>query len=60
MRKGKIDSDIHVRSIICKGEILGNIIAEERVEIFSSGKVYGDIWAPVVVEKKGLFLKGIA
>jgi cytoskeletal protein CcmA (bactofilin family) len=56
--KGKIDSNIHVVSIICKGEILGNIIAEERVEILSSGKVYGDIWAPVVVVKKGAFFEG--
>jgi cytoskeletal protein CcmA (bactofilin family) len=55
---GKIDSNIHVRSIICKGEILGNIIAEERVEILSSGRVYGDIWAPVVVVKKGAIFEG--
>jgi len=55
---GKIDSNIHVTSIICKGEILGNIIAEERVEILSSGKVYGDIWAPVVVVKKGAIFEG--
>ena len=56
--KGKIDSNIHVKSIICKGEILGNIIAEERVEILSSGKVYGDIWAPVVVVEKGAIFEG--
>jgi cytoskeletal protein CcmA (bactofilin family) len=55
---GKIDSNIHVTSIICKGEILGNIIAEERVEILSSGKVYGDIWAPVVIVKKGATFEG--
>lgn len=56
--KGKIDSNIHIKSIICKGEILGNIIAEERVEILSSGRVYGDIWAPVVVVKKGAVFEG--
>ncbi len=56
--KGKIDSNIHVRSIICKGEIHGNAIAEERVEIHSSGKIYGDIWAPVVVVKKGAIFEG--
>ena len=56
--KGKIDSNIHVKSVICNGEILGNIIAEERVEILSSGKVYGDIWAPVVVVKKGAIFDG--
>jgi len=55
---GKIDSNIHVASIISEGEIHGNIIAEERVEILSSGKVYGDIWAPIVVVKKGAFFEG--
>ncbi len=54
---GKIDSNIHVRSIISEGEIHGNIIAEERVEILS-GKVYGDIWAPVVIVKNGAFFEG--
>jgi len=55
---GKIDSNIHVTCIICKGEIIGNIIAEERVEILSSGRVYGDIWAPIVVVKKGAIFEG--
>ena len=54
---GKIDSNIHVGSIISEGEINGNIIAEERVEILS-GKVCGDIWAPVVVVKKGSTFEG--
>ena len=54
---GKIDSNIHVTSIISEGEIHGNIIAEERVEILS-GKVYGDIWAPIVVVKKGAIFEG--
>jgi len=54
---GKIDSNIHVASIISDGEIHGNIIAEERVEILS-GKVYGEIWAPVVVIKKGAIFEG--
>jgi len=57
-KNGKINSNIHVTSIICEGEIHGNIIAEERVEIVSSGKVYGDIWTPVVVVNKGAFFEG--
>ena len=56
-KNGKIDSNIHVTSIISEGEIHGNIIAEERVEILS-GKVYGDIWAPIVVVKKGAIFEG--
>ena len=55
---GKIDSDIHGTSIISKGEIHGNIIAQERVVILASGKVYGDIWAPIVDVKKGAIFEG--
>jgi len=28
------------------------------VEILSSGRVYGDIWAPIVVVKKGAIFEG--
>ena len=33
-------------------------ITEERLEILSSGKAYGDIWEPVVVIKEGAIYKG--
>jgi cytoskeletal protein CcmA (bactofilin family) len=53
-----IKSDIHVSQIIVSGEIRGNITADKRVEIHASGKVFGNIHAPVVVIDEGVIFEG--
>ncbi|NIR15621.1 MAG: polymer-forming cytoskeletal protein, partial [Desulfobacterales bacterium] len=37
-----IASDIHVSHIIVSGEIRGNIVASDRIEIHAPGKVFGN------------------
>jgi cytoskeletal protein CcmA (bactofilin family) len=53
-----IKSDIHVSNIIVSGEIRGNIIADNRIEIHAPGKVFGNIQAPVVVIDEGVIFEG--
>lgn len=53
-----IESDIHAAHIIISGEIRGNISAEERIEIHSPGKVYGNIKAPILVIDEGVVFEG--
>ena len=53
-----IKSDIHVSHIIISGEIRGNIIADERIEIHAPGKVIGNIQAPAVVIEEGVIFEG--
>jgi cytoskeletal protein CcmA (bactofilin family) len=54
-----IKSDIHVSNIIINGgEIRGNIIADNRIEIHAPGKVFGNIQAPVVVIDEGVIFEG--
>lgn len=53
-----IKSDIHVSHIIISGEIRGNIIADNRIEVHAPGKVYGNIQAPVVVIDEGVIFEG--
>lgn len=53
-----IKSDIHVSNIIIRGEIRGNIIADNRIEIHAPGKVFGNIQAPVVVIDEGVIFEG--
>ena len=53
-----IKSDIHVSHIIISGEIRGNIIADNRIEIHSPGKVFGNIQAPAVVIEEGVIFEG--
>ena len=53
-----IQSDIHVSHIIISGEITGNIIADNRIEIHAPGKVFGNIQAPAVIIEEGVIFEG--
>jgi cytoskeletal protein CcmA (bactofilin family) len=53
-----IESDIHASHIIVSGEIRGNIVADDRIEIHAPGKVYGNIHAPTVVIDEGVVFQG--
>jgi cytoskeletal protein CcmA (bactofilin family) len=53
-----IASEIHVSQIIISGEIRGNIVADEKVEIHRPGRVFGNIQALVVVLDAGATFDG--
>jgi len=53
-----IDSDIHASNVIISGEVRGHIVAGERIEILSPGKVFGDIEAPSVTINTGVVFDG--
>jgi len=51
-----IEANMHISYILISGEIHGNIIADDRIEIYPAGKVFGDIQAPtVVIDEGGIF-----
>jgi len=53
-----IEADMHISSILISGEIHGNIIADERIEIQPAGKVFGGIQAAAVVIHEGALFNG--
>lgn len=53
-----IRSDIHVSHIIISGEIRGNIIADNRIEIHAPGKVFGNIQSPTIIIEEGVIFEG--
>ncbi len=53
-----IESDIHVSHIIISGEIRGNIMADNRIEVHAPGKVFGNIQAPTIVIEEGVIFEG--
>jgi cytoskeletal protein CcmA (bactofilin family) len=53
-----IESDIHVSNLLNSGEIRGNVIADEKIEIRASGKVVGSIQTPVLVMVEGGIIEG--
>ncbi|MGH7799013.1 MAG: bactofilin family protein [Thermodesulfobacteriota bacterium] len=55
---GKISGEIHAKSIIIQGEVIGNMFAEEKIEIKTSGSLIGDISSPRLIIDDGAYFKG--
>lgn len=53
-----IESDISVSRLLNSGEIQGNVIADEKIEIQAGGKVIGSIQTPVLVMHEGGVIEG--
>ncbi|MBW1667332.1 MAG: polymer-forming cytoskeletal protein [Deltaproteobacteria bacterium] len=56
--EGLVEADMHIAYVAISGEVHGNIIAEQRVDIHAPGKVFGNIQAPVVVIDEGVIFEG--
>lgn len=56
--EGMVEADMHVSYIVIRGEIHGNIMADQRVDIRAPGKVFGNIQAPTVVMDEGVIFEG--
>ncbi len=52
--KGKIG----IETIIINGQVEGDLYAKARVEIHSSGKVYGNLFTPVLTINEGGIFEG--
>jgi cytoskeletal protein CcmA (bactofilin family) len=55
---GHVTAEIHAKSVIVGGQMKGNIIADDRVEIAATGSMLGDVRAPRVVLVDGSRFKG--
>ena len=55
---GVIRAEIRARSVLVEGQVVGNITADDRVEIAESGSVIGDIRAARVVLAEGARFRG--
>jgi cytoskeletal protein CcmA (bactofilin family) len=56
--KGVVNAAIRAGVVEVSGEVVGNIIATERIELHPNCRVYGDIEAPVVIIDEGALLEG--
>jgi cytoskeletal protein CcmA (bactofilin family) len=55
---GHLDASLKVGAVSVSGTIRGTIVASEKVEIHRSGKVYGDIFTPVLNIEEGAIFEG--
>jgi len=55
---GRIEATLRVKSVIVQGEVNGNITADDKVQITSSGSVVGDLRSPRIALDDGARFKG--
>lgn len=55
---GDVDADIEVDSISINGRVKGSIVAKQRAEIFSKGRVTGKVVAKTLIIEEGAFFQG--
>ena len=55
---GRIMAEIQAKTVVVVGEVVGNVTADDKVEIAETGSMKGDIVAPRVVLADGARFKG--
>jgi cytoskeletal protein CcmA (bactofilin family) len=56
--KGVINASIRAGIVLVNGEVTGNILGGERVELRGTARVFGDVEAPVIVVEEGVLFQG--
>ena len=55
---GRINAEVHGKTVVVVGQVVGNITADDKVEIAPTGSVQGDIKAPRVAISDGARFRG--
>jgi cytoskeletal protein CcmA (bactofilin family) len=55
---GRVVAEIQAKSVIIGGQVKGNVIASEKVEVAATGTMVGDVRAPRVALVDGARFKG--
>ncbi len=53
-----IQGDIHASCVLVSGEIHGNMVADERIEILTPARIFGDIQSPEIILSAGAVFEG--
>ena len=54
----KIEADIRADAVMISGEVRGQIDAKKTIQIYSTGKVLGNINTPLFAVEEGAFFEG--
>ena len=55
---GQVEGEMQVGVVVVSGQITGNIVARERVELRGKARIFGDIVTPVLVLEEGVVFDG--
>ena len=53
-----VHADIHAGEVEIYGRVSGTVTAKRRIEVYSTGKIKGDVSAPILVIEDGAALDG--
>ena len=56
--RGRIDAAVHARVVMVAGRVVGNITADEKIELEATAQVDGDMTAPRILIKDGATFRG--
>ena len=56
--KGVVNANVRAGTLIVSGELVGNVVAGDRVELKGGARVFGDLEAPIVVVEEGVLFEG--
>jgi cytoskeletal protein CcmA (bactofilin family) len=55
---GKVKADIHAREIIVRGNVQGKLLGRDRVQLWSTGHVTGEVQTDRLAIEDGAVLRG--
>ncbi len=55
---GKVKTNVFAKRVVIAGTLIGNTTATEEVILLETGRILGDITAPVVHMKEGVVIEG--
>lgn len=55
---GKVKTNVSAKKVVVAGTLIGNINAFEYVDLMETGRILGDIAAPVIHINKGVVIQG--
>jgi cytoskeletal protein CcmA (bactofilin family) len=56
--EGRVRAEIHAKLVVVIGQVTGNIIAAERLEVQATGTIHGDVKAPRLIVHEGAVING--
>jgi cytoskeletal protein CcmA (bactofilin family) len=56
--EGRVRAEVHAKQVIVIGQVDGNIVATERIEVQATGVIHGDVKGPRLVVHEGAVING--
>lgn len=54
----RVKAQIEATAVVISGEVIGDVVATDRIEMHAPGKLTGNITAPLVVMDEGVLFEG--